>query len=322
MRQLCPNCLKQIDVPESAAGTDFPCPSCGKPFPVPAAYTPTVTAPPPPPAADIVPPPPTDRPPPPPGLAPGAFGPPAAPPPAADPGDMKEVGFRLSPEVLAWVPVAALTIALLLTFFAWVGTHPGGQRQYTQSPWQGLFRSMSTSGLPAEVLADETALEAALPRNVLFMLPYLLLLVGATALAWLERVFREPTTARSGLLARLPADRELPTVLAGLTLVLLLLALIQVWRGFGLEEAAERLAAERANADPRVQAMADKPDSTPKRQVATVVYGEKLGQFNLDDTLAEDLALLAHVVAVLAMAGRLWLARRGDRPPPRVVLRY
>jgi len=42
IRQICPNCFRSVELPDSAAGTDAPCPSCGKVFALPGRYNPTV----------------------------------------------------------------------------------------------------------------------------------------------------------------------------------------------------------------------------------------------------------------------------------------
>ena len=47
MKQICPHCLKSVNVPEDAAGKDVTCPECGQTFTPPARYDPVVSAPPP-----------------------------------------------------------------------------------------------------------------------------------------------------------------------------------------------------------------------------------------------------------------------------------
>src|SRR5579883_347174 len=154
MRQICPNCLKSIDVPESAAGGEYDCPACGKPFPVPRAYAPAVFATPPgpvvnpsaarttsadpglptvPAAGPVV-----NRPAPPPGLVPPAPPPPethTGPEPAGG-GPLRHHGFTLDPRVLPWLPVFCLALCLVLSFFPWVGAYPGGYRVFSQTPWE------------------------------------------------------------------------------------------------------------------------------------------------------------------------------------------
>jgi hypothetical protein len=332
MRQVCPNCLKSIDLPDAAAGTDAACPNCGKTFPVPAAYAPSVAVPPPPPVPTT----PVDRPPPPPGLVPGAV--PPAPPPAAD--GLAEAGFALSPKALVWVPAGALTVAFLLTFFPWAGLYPGGVATFTQLPWQALVGGMSdNAGLPAELLTggpsvteklsaelrnDEARLAAHLGANLLLLLPYLMLLVLTLALAWAERFVHAPALPAGGRLAPLAGlwPRRLD-LLTSLTTVLAVLLFFQCVRGFGVQSAARQVAAERAAAliesDARLKGLPD--ESTRKRATADVLTGQQLGLLAPGGTVWRDLALIAHLVAAFAAVGRLWLARRGDRPLPRLVLR-
>src|SRR5476651_380481 len=98
MRQMCPYCGKLVDLPDDAAGREAPCPACGKPFAVPKSYAPSVTA-----AAEV--------------KLPAA----ATSPPVAE-GELKECGFTISQTAVAWVPVIALTVALVsVLFFSWVG---------------------------------------------------------------------------------------------------------------------------------------------------------------------------------------------------------
>lgn len=325
IRQICPHCFQPVELPDAAGGTDAPCPRCGKPIPVPGAYTPTVdpaagpavSAAPPPPVV-TQPPVPPSVPAPPPGFVPpkaAAEPPPAAatPTPAVD-GYAHATGFTISPAVLAWVPVGCLTLALLLTFFSWVGSYPGGVRVYTQNPWQALFATFTTNTLPDELLVDEKPIEQRLFSSW-WLLPYFPVLIGTSLLAWIERFVRDPDPATiPGPLAWVPKiwPRRFH-ILTGLTALAVLLVAIQTTRGFGLEVAIGALVTE------DFAKRAEEADTTPKKNRLAVDAGRRLAQFGLQGTTLRDLALAAQVLALVTMAGRLWLHTRGPKPHPKLV---
>ena len=322
IRQLCPSCVQLVELPDDAAGETVVCPRCAHPFPVPQAYTPTVDTAAGPPAPM---PPAADRPAPPPGFVPPQPpGTPVAPPPPAGAtappvpvptpaGYTHSGGFALTPQALGWVPAACLTVVLALSFFPWVGSYPGGVRLYSQMPWQAAFGYFTPS--PLGSADDELALKSLVSMNWLLVL-YVLLLLPAVALAWSERFVRgtNPTpTNLPGPLARLavvwPQRFLLLTVLTGLLLALLL---VQTWRGFGLEQAVDALAARTHEKE------VSEADTLAKEQRAQVRVGQEVGRFALDGTTALNWAIAAHVVAVASVVGLWWLHRRGPKPAPQV----
>lgn len=315
IRQLCPHCVQLIELPDDAAGGTVVCSRCARSFSVPAAYTPAVDA-----AAGPAPiaaPPPVDRPAPPPGLVPP--GPPAAALPPAGPtappialptpaGYNHASGFAVTPYGLAWVPAAGLTIVLVLSFFPWVGSYPGGVRMYSQMPWQAAFGYFT----PNPLAEDELALKPLMAMNG-WLLLYVLLIVPALALAWAERLIQDKALRQEGRGAWLasiwPLRFPLLTALSALLLVLLML---QMGRGFGLEQAVETLAAKKYEAE-RAAA-----DTTAKEQQVTVRTGQEVGRFALDGTTALCWAVAAHGVVVAAVAGLWWLQSRGPKPAPQI----
>lgn len=324
IRQICPHCFQTVELPDSAAGTDAPCPKCSKAIPVPGSYSPTVdpgagpvatsTTKEASPAAVSVSPSP-DWPAPPPGYVPPRE-PTAAPsspsPPTEPPGELtNSAGFALSPTVLAWLPAACLTLALFATLFTWVGSYPGDVRVYTQSPWQALFATFTTNPLPEDLLTDEKPIEQRL-HSSWWLLPYFPILLVTLVIAWAERVIRHPDPATiPGPLAWLPQiwPRRF-YLLTGLSLLLLLLVTIQVSRGLGLEVAIREMVSEKyANAA---------EDPTAKKYKTAVNAGKELAQFSLSSTIALQLAIVSHVLAVAAAGGLVWLERRGNKQPPRV----
>ena len=321
---ICPNCVKFVTVPDEAAGTTVPCPECRAPFPVPARYDPVVSvlvAPLPPPPPPVIAPPAVPTPPP--GLTPEAMAAVTHGTPAVAAGYEHTVGISLRQSTLAWVPAVGLTLVLLLTLFTWVGSYVGGHPVYSQTAW-GAFWGSTSRNFHLEELARQ---QGGWPPDVLnkltsdwpLMLPYLLLLVVAVALAWAERLVASPDRIRLPRHLGFVGDvwpYRVP-VLAGLATVLGILLFAQAARGFGLERAmrqtvAERFADERAK-NAGNQAVLDRIDFQADQE---------LGKFNLERTTWFELVVGLHLLVVLAMAGRAWLERRGAKPPPRLVLQY
>ncbi len=154
IRQVCSQCFKTVELPDTAAGQTVPCPKCDKPLSVAAAYTPGVAAGGGLAAAPLVPPTPTPRPgakppmteppAPPPGFkteppAPGAAAPPTT--PAADPAAGYARGFALPFKAgwLDWVPAGCILLAFVLTFFPWAEMKLGGYTILNQSGWEAAF---------------------------------------------------------------------------------------------------------------------------------------------------------------------------------------
>lgn len=347
IRQLCPHCQKLVELPDSAAGAVADCPQCAKPIAVPSAYAPGVaaggglTVPPPPPipvpTPTPVPPPPTpvpdttspqisDQPPPPPGLKPEVLNPPPPPsPPDAPPtvpipsGYGSILSLTLQPGWLAWVPVACVTLALVLTLFSWAGTFPGGIRIYSQNPWWALFGEMSTDPGPESLLKEEGEI-AKLLTGSRWMIAYLPLLLLGVGLLWVERAVKHPTIqTMPGPLAWVvrvwPKRFGMLVLLTGL---LYLFIVLQAWRGFGLEHALrERVAA--ANAD---VLKAAESTSTVEKWKAAATVGAEYAKFQYQTTTPFALAVWAHLLAFLASLARWWLSRRGAKPYPRLLLQW
>lgn len=329
IRQICPHCFQTVELPDSAAGTDAPCPKCAKSIPVPGSYTPTVD-----PAAGpaVVPakeptpvPPPVSPssewnvPAPPPGFVPPKESVKATDSPKVEPPPTPErfthsAGFSISPAVPGWVPVACLTLAFLATFLSWVGSFPGDVRVYTQNPWQALFATFTANTLPDELLLDEKPIAQKLYSSW-WLLPYFPVLIFTLIFAWVERIIRHPDPATiPGPLAWVPKvwPRRYQ-LLGGLSLLLLLLVGIQTTRGLGLEVAIRDLVAE------KFAKTAEEADTTLKKTKLAVNSGKELAQFGIQATIARDTALALHVIAFLAAATLVWLDHRGAKQHPRVV---
>jgi hypothetical protein len=313
MRQVCPHCLAAVEVPASAAGGDVECPVCRRPITVPRSYTPSVD-----PAAvrpvPAAPAPPPDRPVPPPGFIVG-------PRPAAAPtGEYTHTrGLSLSATFCDWLPVAGLTLIFILTFFAWVVIAPGGYRGYAQSPWGSLFADMTPDPVVDSILEAEKPLREHLHSTWVFLLPYLVLLVALTILAWVERLFE------SSKQVAMPSplvwiEPVWPYRIAALTVgagVLLFLIAIQAGKGFGLESAA----AEAAKL-PGIKEKLEAADTSAKKRAIEIEAAKVSAYLTPEGTTARAVAIWLHIFVLLALLGRVWLARRENQPPPRVEVKW
>jgi hypothetical protein len=318
LKLLCPHCLKSVSLPDDAAGKDAPCPECGQSFPIPARYNPTVSAG----AAPIIPPPV-------PSIAseplpnhplpiPSLEAVPAASMPLPA-GYTHSLGFAISPVVVAWIPSVGLTLILLLTLMPWVGVFPGGHAVYTQGAWRAL------TGWPQrDIQVEEWKLSDLPPPSVyerthsdwLIMLPYLMALLVAVILAWTERL--EYSQFATGIPRRLPLlwpYRDM--MLAAFAACALLLLSVEALRGFGLERAMA--AAVNEKFDDQRKAAGSETDKLVK-----IAYNQQLdmAKYRIELTGWFYLVMCLHILVVLAMLGRVGLERRGNKPPPRLVIQY
>jgi hypothetical protein len=339
MKLICPNCMKPVSVPEEAAGTEAGCPNCGRPFPVPARYNPVVAPPPPTTVPPVVhpepvpmPAPPTaDRPPP--GLVPTALVPQAPPgeaavppPPPVPAGYTRSFGIVFTPRWVAWVPVVGLTVALVATFFPWVGSYFAGYPVYTQSPWQAVTgavnRDFKLENPAVRELGVKTEWVGKVPSDWELMLPYFLLLILATVLAWGDRLV--PTLPDPHRLP--PPLRWLPgvwphraLVLAGLAGLSLVLLVGELSGGLGMERAIRRAVAD----DPGLVAKRKEAGNDPAKQAAAdYAEQQELDKYNLRRTWALTIAFGTHLLAVLGLGAVAMLHRRGTKPPPRILMQY
>lgn len=304
IRQICPHCFASVEFADEAAGTTADCPVCRKAFPVPGRYAPSVAGEP------------APRPTPPPGLVAPADPTPA---PATSSGNALDGPGRtltLSPSKLGWLPVACFTLILVLTFFSWVGHYPGGFMAYAQSPWGALAGNFETNPFSDDVEHLEKPLKAIIGSNWLLLLPYLLALLAAVALGWADRAVT--ATHVTGLPVPLAFLQGVwpyrVGVLAALAVLTLTLLTLQVRVGFGLDTATRKMVAERF-ADALKAA-----ETSAAEQKVLVKQGMELSQYAVQTTWWLTLAVALHVIAAVAALLRLWLARRGNKPLPRVTV--
>jgi hypothetical protein len=308
MRLLCPFCQKPISVPDSEAGKAVNCPECGQQFAAPQLYSHSPGAQPVSSHAES---------------RPGSAAPPVVPEtyvpetratdlPASSPDlsayqKIRSVSF--DPRVLRWVPPAALTLVFLLTFFPWNGMYPAGYPAYTQSAWQCMSAGLSWD----EVAEAEMKLAEDLQKRAQtnwWLIPYLLLLFPALALAWAGPIVELAKVKLPEQVERFWEYRW--AALTALLAVMFLFLLVQWASGFSLQRAIH----EKIEAD---YAVTKETAQTPeKRQVYAMTVDRAAGAYRIKTTPWLRLAVLSHLVALLAAGALLLLALRGHKPTPRV----
>jgi hypothetical protein len=214
------------------------------------------------------------------------------------------------------MPAIPLTLAFLLTFFTWVGAYPGGHCVLSQSAWDAMSSSLS-SNVTSGLIETEKTVSKAMKSNW-WLLPYLVLLILAVALAWLDRYMKDPTVlTMPGPLVWLVSVWHLRfAAMTGLCVVLLALLVLQWMRGFGLQHAVDSLVPEAM-----AKELADST-GTAKKELE-VKAGMESGKLVVRTTTYLSLAILTHIVALVGILGRVWLTNRGTHTPtPRIILRY
>ena len=95
------------------------------------------------------------------------------------------------------------------------------------------------------------------------------------------------------------------------------LAFSHVLNGFGLERAVRKTVRDQF-AEERQKAEGN------SAMLALVEYKEdqEFAKYNLERTSFLYIALVCNLLAVLAMLAHTSLERRGDKPPPRLVIQY
>lgn len=305
MRLICPDCQKNFVLPDSDSGKPTACPLCGFHFVAPQIYSPPVAPlPPMQPVADI------------PAVAADA----PSPAPIANPTDrLKAEGYAhsrrltLSRDRLPTIPGFCLLLVLLVTLLKWVGTWPGGYAGYSQNAWQTVTAGMSRDTVTEKVMKAETLIRTNLHTNW-WMLAYLVLLIAAILLTWADEILR--LTSRKLPASLEPIRRHRPTIVSVLAVATLSLLVLQCALGFGLENAVrDMIAADATNQE------ALKAATTPEEiQIAEVTIAMQSARFPLEGTTWLRLAILAHLVAVIALVLEVILRRRGDKPEPGVMV--
>jgi hypothetical protein len=340
MNLLCPNCQKNITVPDQYAGQVMKCPLCGGTFKAPSLPQAATAPAAPPPAAPIPPasapgiasglqPPSTPvvspAPPPPPEDAVYTLTPAPEPPPAAVEDHAAEKAFTAAPapsqtgrrrgvsipldvRVIRWLPPLALLAVFVLLAFPWVGLYPGGEAVYTQNGWQAMFGLTPAADMDFfERLIDvkKSDLEVGVSWPLIL---YFVVLVPTLGLAFVTAGATLAPLKLPPLVQQILSWKA--AVLGAAALLALLLFLLEMAISFPLETKAMDLAEKKIK------------DETPKL-AADLKYKEPLVQQRLDawglrTTFWHRLAVLFNMAAVFFLLVELWLTRRGETRRPRL----
>lgn len=237
------------------------------------------------------------------------------------------ISFSIPPEVFQWAAPVCLGVCIFLTFFSWNGAYPGGHAVYTQGPWRALVGSFSADAVGEKVLRlnprnpseGQFQLESQVGYDLLMLL-YLPLLFLSFALAVFFALL--PT-----LPVRIPPNfvNLLPwrmLIIVGLGVLLTIILMIQAIRGFSLENALYRYAREDAAKVVTHQFAPSNPETEQDIKIREIVEGMEIGQLNVGQTTALSLVFILQVVAIVGATAAFLIAKRIDKPMPRVELQW
>jgi hypothetical protein len=227
------------------------------------------------------------------------------------------MGITFSLRVVAVLPAVFLTLALVFTFFPWVGTYYAGSAVYSQGPWRAVGGWVSKNPEPERAAPPETiGWTDKVPSDWYLMLPFLLALLAAAALALADRGLssRDPQRLPPQLATIWPIRHM---VIAVLSVIAVALVVVQSLNGFGLERAVQQVVQERL-AKEREEAKGD----AVKGRVVDQKEEDELRKFRLGRTYWMHCAVLFTAFGALAAIGTIVLERRGSKPPPKLLLHY
>ncbi|MCX8140321.1 MAG: zinc-ribbon domain-containing protein [Gemmataceae bacterium] len=236
-------------------------------------------------------------------------------PPELPAGYTRSLTLTVAPGVLRWCPAVLLPLALVCTFFPWVTMSIGGSTVYAQGPWRAIFGSVYANAELVQVSRWPVEWVQHVGSDAALVLPAVILLILAVLVAWADQGLSTVDFRKVPPLARFWPWRR--SILLAASAAALALFVLQTWRGWGLERALHQTVNERF-AQEWNEAL---PNPV---HLALVEYkiDQELRRYNLEHTWAQWLGLASLVLSVLALAATLALERRGQRPPPRLVIQY
>jgi hypothetical protein len=217
--------------------------------------------------------------------------------------------------VIAWLPAIFLVVTLACTFAPWVGMYVGGYAAYSQGPWSAMFGSTNPNGPLIDKMQPLGNWSEHFKSDWELMVPYLIFLILATALALADRGFHSLDPRRIPPLAGVWKWRKLAILL--FAAAAFALAFTHVLNGFGLEQAVRKTVAQKF-----AQERADAGKDSGKLALVRYHEEQEFAKYNLERTTWLYLALACNLLAVLAVLAHTSLDRRGDKPPPRLVVQY
>jgi hypothetical protein len=223
--------------------------------------------------------------------------------------------LTLSPRYIVWLPPLFLTVALLSTFFPWVGMYLGDTAAYTQSPWGAVVGRVSSNPPLVNAVRWPNGWLNQVRSDWLILLPALLLLSVTTGLAWLVTVHRWLPWRQFSLLETIWPWRG--PILLGLTTGATILFFLQCTNGFGMERGLRVFVQQQLPND---------GDSSGSHVISQDIMQYRVEQeiqrYNLGYTLWQRTALGCLVLALLNEVLQLLLEYRGQRPPPRFIIQW
>jgi hypothetical protein len=236
--------------------------------------------------------------------------------------------ITFSPRVLQWIPAACVVLIFIVQFFPWVGVYPGGVAAAWQGAWgiafaaygeekdmDSVFRFTTDADLTKSKDAkDDEKVKDNRPGvgvlMIFYLLPFffvtLIVTVGVVVVTVVPIVL--PPSLEQWMTMRW-------TIVTGLNAVTFLFLVLQLLLGFPLENTLKEWQADRLEREEKARKDGDvKP---PK-----VVQEARRGVFNqsLHRTFWLYAAVDLHLLAIAAAVMMASMEKRGNRPPPRLVL--
>ena len=204
----------------------------------------------------------------------------------------------------------------ILLFFSWNGLYPGGYGVYTQNGWQAIGGWFHSDPAGNEELGE---LDKHLKENIhasWLVLLFILLLLASLVLAIGSMAAPH---VRAKLHPQLQPLLQWSAALVSLfSLVALILLILQLFVGLGLENAAQRYVDNKPDVKDRHDRV-----KTPEENEKYLIYrGEQLGALQVRRTTWLCLEVILNIIALIGAALEFWLSRRGNRPLPRIELQW
>jgi hypothetical protein len=192
--------------------------------------------------------------------------------------------FKLDPRVVPWLAPVSLVLIFLLLWPAWIIALP--KAEIYQSGWGTGFGKVSS------LLGT---------FYILFFIPAFLLAIASQVVPHLS--VNLPPWAQ-----QLWPHRA--AILAGITFLSFMFLLLQLFVGFGIEEAAQGVAGTNSMQVPGFDLSVIMPSAGKE------IY------YMLRRTLWLDLVVVLQVVAIAGAALDYWLSRRPNRPLPKIEISW
>jgi hypothetical protein len=237
---------------------------------------------------------------------------PKPPPPLPPAGYTRAHVLQISPQVVPWIAPVAMAIVFLLFFFTWTGLYPGGYSLFTQRGYQTIWGGVGPNEIADKALGGHKPFEDA--GGNWLMLLYFLLVITALVLASAPIVLQRTEWKLPRNLQELWPWRL--AALAGVTGVALLFLFIQLWAGFGLENAV----AASVNKSSEAQMSAAK--TSEEREIVAINRGLLIDQYHIERTVWCWFEVIGLLAALAGVGLEFCLEKRGTQAVPQLELRW